>query len=259
MGEFEKSLTVVFSAGNVEEGWQGIRPGKAAKNVIAVGGIMYQEGDNIIHEYSARGPTKDGRLKPEVVAYWSYALSDAYSIFSSSTSHLYFTLISGTSAACPQVAGAAALLYEAWYDKISINRPLASTIKAILCHTANDELYQSTDPLYNNTKGPDYKYGYGLIQIDKALELIMSTTSENRMIIEGTMKTDDVEWVKVYVPEGQTKLQVTLCWDDYEGQNTNSGKDLLNDVDLLVIGPDDNYYYPWKLNKDNPGDPATRV
>lgn len=65
---------------------------------------------------SSRGPTKDGRLKPDVSARGNGELStlngNAYQVGG------------GTSAACPGVAGTSALLYQAYKNSMDKIRKL---------------------------------------------------------------------------------------------------------------------------------------
>lgn len=83
------------------------------------------------------------------------------------------------------------------------------------------------------------------------------------MIVEGTMETIvqdviyDIDVFTISVPDGPTKLQVTLCWDDYEDQTPRSLPNLENDLDLILIDPLNNPHYPWILNPRSPGQGAT--
>ena len=69
-----------------------------AHNVLSVGAVNIRNGE--IEPFSSRGPTDDGRPKPELVAYDNMALS------------LFPNGFEGTSAACPHAAGLAALLSQ---------------------------------------------------------------------------------------------------------------------------------------------------
>ena len=69
---------------------------------MGVGAVARTEQGWQVEEYSSRGPTSDGRLKPEVVAPTQYETPiEEYECFD------------GTSASAPIVAGVAALLVDA--------------------------------------------------------------------------------------------------------------------------------------------------
>ena len=75
-----------------------------ARGALSVGAIHYDQWDlGILASYSSRGPTADGRIKPDLVAP-SGVTTASYGVDK---------LFGGTSAAAPHVAGAAALLKSA--------------------------------------------------------------------------------------------------------------------------------------------------
>lgn len=72
----------------------------------AYGPYYYPSEDFMIVDFSSRGPTSDGRVKPDVVATGSWVFFEATPAEWPYTIHLG----GGTSFSCPQVAGEAALL-----------------------------------------------------------------------------------------------------------------------------------------------------
>lgn len=97
-----KGAIVVVAAGNSGSSYGTISSPGCARNAITVGAV--DDGD-VVAWFSSRGPTADGRAKPEIVA-------PGVSITSTSNSNGFVTY-SGTSMATPHVSGAIALLLEA--------------------------------------------------------------------------------------------------------------------------------------------------
>ena len=114
------------------------------KNVLTVGAV----GANGVRAYfSSIGPTFDGRIKPDVMAH-------GYGVTVASPGEGSYYDGSGTSYACPVMAGMAACLWQA-------NKHLpASAIR--------DALRLNSDKSSN----PDNEYGYGIPDFYKALETL---------------------------------------------------------------------------------------
>jgi len=137
-----KGIIVVASAGN-EGGneWRIIGAPADGKQVISVGAVN-QFGT--IARYSSRGPTADGRLKPEVVA-----MGDGNS--AASVNGNEYSRVSGTSAACPMIAGIVAQMLSAHPGLTP------AQVREALLHAAD------------RFETPDYTYGYGLVDAVKAI------------------------------------------------------------------------------------------
>ncbi len=213
------------------------QPG-GAKNIISVGAVYSDSG--VVTIFSSWGPTDDGRIKPDLVAPGSQ-LSDDFGVTSCDDGGGYRAM-SGTSMAAPIVTGTIALLSEAhgaaWPDA---QRPLPSTWRAILCHTAKDLLHP----------GPDYRSGWGLLDAAAAAE-----TVTNHDWIESLLGSGDLETAVIEVgPEGGP-LKVTLAWDDPASVAGSPG--LEHDLTLYVVDPDGTWHAPWTLDPSNPTAAATR-
>ena len=102
-----KGIVVVTSAGNEgnNPSWENMVTTPAdGDSVIAVGGV---DRDGNIALFSSRGPTADGRIKPDFVALAKDVLVvDAASLNS-------YTIVIGTSYSSPAVCGSVALILEA--------------------------------------------------------------------------------------------------------------------------------------------------
>jgi len=137
-------IIVCNSAGNSGPDASTITPPADAFDILAVGSVS---SGGVIAASSSRGPTYDGRIKPEVcargVSTWCAhpTIDNAYGSYH------------GTSFACPLVAGAACLVIEAhpeWTPR-----------------QVREALMASGD----HAGSPDNTYGWGIIDVDAALRL----------------------------------------------------------------------------------------
>ncbi len=119
----------VTTSGMYEEGYRTVSitdPGNAP-SVITVGATHRAEPQSYgVSYFSSRGPTGDGRMKPDLVAPGEKVTSTTPGNSEES--------LDGTSMAAPHVSGAAALLF-CRYSELK-GKP--SEIKRILCETATD-------------------------------------------------------------------------------------------------------------------------
>jgi len=225
-----------------------------AKNPIVVGSI--DSDTELISSFSSFGPTDDGRIKPDLVAPGEHSLNDG--IESTGLLNGYVKAF-GTSVSAPIVGGLAALMEEKWeHTAGSTFEPHLSshTAKAILIHTAKDL----------GNPGPDYKYGWGLINGSSAIELITdarfingTTQNINRLpvIIFDSISQDSIK--RYSLPfSAINDLKLTLVWDDLPADSSVlSNSILLNDLDLSVIDGSGNIKLPFKLDKDRLNSTAT--
>ncbi|MBC8035323.1 MAG: S8 family serine peptidase [Chitinophagaceae bacterium] len=224
------SLLHVFAAGNdgtlsctpfvapygtIKSGFQ------CAKNVLTVGNFHTQF--NTISGFSSCGPVADGRLKPEIVA----GGADILSTFPNNN----YSFLSGTSMAAPTVTGTLALLYERYRQLEGVNPP-AALIKAVACNSATD---------VGNT-GPDYIYGFGILNARKAVEII-----EKGNFTSGLMANGGSSNLAVFVPANTSQLKIMLYWADQESSPT-AGVALINNLNLSVTTPSSTVHLPLILN-----------
>src|SRR5690606_3289267 len=92
------------------------------------------------------------------------------------SSNFAYGTMSGTSMASPSVAGGAILLQQ-HYNDLNQEFMLASTLKGLIIHTADEA---GTAP------GPDYRFGWGLMNTERAAEVISANGSTSH-ILELTM------------------------------------------------------------------------
>lgn len=203
----------------------------AAKNAIAVGAVSTSR---FIAGFSSRGPATDGRVKPDVVTMGVNQMST----WPTGT----YNTISGTSMAAPVVTGISALLVEQWRKSFG-GDPSAEMLRALLIH--------GTDDLGNI--GPDYTYGWGLVNAKTSVDTIVADAGSGARIRTGTLAQGASFDYKVDVTDN---ARITLAWSDPEN-TPYPGNAVVNDLDLLVVGPTGQTYLPWVLDKANPNNAAT--
>jgi len=251
-GLYTDKITVVGAAGNEGEcsTCSGSLPDfpygtvagpiATSKNALAVSGT--HANTDGWWSASSRGPTDDGRIKPDIAA---PACKTYDGITTTYTSNCYNSDYCGTSFSAPTVSGCAILLYEE-YNIYNGTDPLPSTIRALFYHTALDLGFA----------GPDYMYGYGRIDVQDAADMIIADDGLGGKIVEDQVSNGQVDTYEVFAEESQSQLKVTLVWDDKEA-SAGAGMKLVNDLDLVLISPSAVSYYPWVLDGDSPSTPAT--
>jgi hypothetical protein len=143
-----KDYTVLYAAGNAGEGGpQTINSPGTAKNVITVGASENNrpnlgpiaDNPNEVAFFSSRGPTADGRIKPDVVAPGTRIVSvlgAQASGFGPIAPGVPYALSDGTSMATPLTAGTTALAREWLAKQRGMPDPSAAFVKALMIHGA---------------------------------------------------------------------------------------------------------------------------
>ncbi len=215
LNDFEDVLHI-FAAGNSGGGTCGdypkgfrtvLRYYQAAKNVLTVGNVTESR---VVNNSSSRGPVLDGRLKPELVAVGT-------SVMSTGREFNYYNS-SGTSMAAPATAGIVGLMYEQYKLLNNEVNPSGALMKAIACNTAEDL----------GNAGPDFTYGFGLINARRAINVI-----ENEQYYGGNISNGGTASQVITVPNNTAQLKVMLYWSDVEG-SLDADVALVNDLDLSV-------------------------
>ncbi|ASU35945.1 S8 family serine peptidase [Mucilaginibacter xinganensis] len=216
-----------------------------AKNILTVGAINplpngpANASDISISYFSSYGPTDDGRIKPDIVGDGVDVLSTG-----SSSSTSYLTL-SGTSMSAPNITGSLYLLQEYYAQQNGGKFMRAATLKGLACHTAFDA----------GNAGPDYIYGWGLLNMSKAAQAITDNNGKS-LVKESTLQQGQKQTFNV-IASGNGTLAVTISWTDPAGTPTAEGTinsripKLVNDLDLRV-GDGTTTFNPWTLDPLHP-------
>ncbi|MEQ8904895.1 S8 family serine peptidase [Ekhidna sp.] len=255
--------TIVKSAGN-DRGDSGSGPHPpdgpydivsseaTAKNIITIGAVNkvsdYQDATSVVmSSFSSWGPTDDGRIKPDFVA----AGVSLYSSFEDSDQS-YGTL-SGTSMSAPNATGSFALLQQLYASLNGGNFMKSAHLKGLITHTVKEA---------GIADGPDYKFGWGLIDVEAAAKFMIKENDYNHVHQEIILQ-DQEEFILNFTPQSGTKVVATICWTDLPGTVPQASLDpkdtiLVNDLDLRITSSNGETEEPWILSPDRPGAGATK-
>lgn len=256
---FSNGVVIVSTANRPNDGDAGgydTLPEQAcAKNILTVGAVNGitngYAGSNsvVISTFSSFGPTDDGRIKPDVVA-------DGVNLFSTvATNDSSYASYSGTSMATPSTSGSLALLTELHNQLYGTNQPmLVSTLRGLAIHTADEA---------GTAAGPDYRFGWGLLNARKAALLVQSNYASGSLAHIKEVRLTGGDYIEFpVVATGGQPLIVGTAWNDPAGTPPAVSLDptnrmLINDLDLRVTAPNDTTNFPWVLNPASPTNATT--
>lgn len=180
---FGKGILVINSAGNEgSSNWRYIAAPADGDSVMAIGAV---DSARRIANFSSRGPTSAGRIKPDVCA-------QGNNVFIVNTSGAV-SITNGTSYSCPITAGCAASLWSAFPDK---------TAREIY-----DAIMISADRFWT----PDTSYGYGIPNFYNAYLFLKTDYNSNILRISNN--------AVVYPNPFTTQLNVSF-FNETAGEHT---------------------------------------
>nr|WP_255603134.1 S8 family serine peptidase [Oscillochloris sp. ZM17-4] len=204
--------------------------------------------------FSSRGPTDDGRIKPDVVAPGTWILStysDNYQqgydpsanprngAFQSDgwgiPLNAYYKYFGGTSMANPLAAGAATVVRD-FYQKAYSANASAALVKATLINSAVDLLDENNDGVNDNDFPiPNVHEGWGLINLAAATDGTAEFVDNTAGLSTGGTASSS------YAVPGGAPFKVSLVWSDYPSTTTAS-VNLVNNLNLTVTSPTGTVY-----------------
>ncbi len=244
----------VFSSGDSGSGSQTVGSPGTAKNVLTVGategvrdngvtdGCQISAAANADNaaSFSSRGPTADGRAKPDITAPGTHiqgpasqdATFDGTAVCGGPAGAKYYpagqtlyTWSRGTSIAAPAVAGAASLLYN-YYGRVLApgQTPSPAMLKALLLNT----------PRYLNGVGtgdtlPSPAQGWGDVNLGALFDGTPRLLTDQSQVFTTTGQKFS-RYGSVYDRTRPTRI--TLVWTDAPGATT--GAAYTNNLDLTV-------------------------
>ena len=164
---YKNGIVCVSAAGNQNNSpdWKYIIAPADAEHVISVGAV---DTNGVISSFSSRGPTYDGRIKPEVVA---RGVSTYCALPGDQTSYGYK---SGTSLSTPLVAGAVAVILSAHPDWTP------DMVREAMMMTAS------------NFRNPNNIYGWGLIDVMAAIDYDFNAIKPGDIDFDGRFLVSDI-------------------------------------------------------------------
>ena len=252
-GKFLFTSTLPRQGDCAPAGYDCMPGASVAKNILTVGavddllgGYSLFAGPSSVQmaDFSAWGPTDDGRIKPDLVG-------NGIFLFSAWPDYPYYALAAGTSMSAPNVTGSLVLLQQ-HYENLNGtgNFMRSATLKALVIHTADEA---------GVADGPDYEFGWGLLNTKNAAKVISGNGGAHR-IIEGSLADGTADTIEISASDPNALVSATLVWTDPPGTPVALSLDpldsmLVNDLDLRVQKGTATYM-PWVLNPASPADPA---
>jgi hypothetical protein len=229
-------ICLVFSAGNSGPGTLTLTRPKAAKNLIAVGNsenirteLGTTSADNLddLRGSSSRGPTADGRIKPDVIAPGSYITGSRAGTGGSVTGQVdaNVSYSIGTSHAAPQVAGAAALFTQFWKNNFGGSNPSPALIKAAVVNSGQEMNGLTT----NLATIPNGNEGWGRINMKNMFNVGFPIAYVNQNIIFSN--PGESVAITGRVVNASKPVRFTLVWTDPPAAGDPA---LVNNLDLTV-------------------------
>ena len=205
--------------------------------------------------FSSRGPTDDGRIKPDVVAPGTWVLSGYSDLYQQGYDgapnpqndawqydgwgfplNQLYKYMGGTSMSNPLTAGGAAVVRD-YYQKAHGHNASAALVKATLINSAVDMLDENNDGVNDNAYPiPNDHEGWGRVDLANATD-----GSAQWYDVSPGLNTGAADSYTFSVSSGGGALKVTLVWSDYPSTES-AAKNLVNDLDLKVTSPSGTVY-----------------
>ncbi len=243
---------------------EGDRPGGAGLDVLwgtadpytypsnPIRGDHVSDNDRGMAAFSSRGPSLDGRYKPDLVAPGTNILSTRTGALSSGSPvgwgnfNDHYAWYGGTSMATPLAAGTAALMREYLITREGFASPSAALIKAALINSAEDispGQYGTgatqeipDDPVPNNVEG------WGRISLSDG---VFPAAPFDILYYDQAsgLNTGESHAYTFTVNDSSAPIKINLTWTDYPGSPSAQGG-LVNDLDLDLTSPSSAIFYP---------------
>jgi len=208
--------------------------------------------------FSSRGPTDDGRIKPDIVAPGMNIVSDKtlapnadpassqlWGVYATNPNYVYS---GGTSMAAPLAAGSGVLVRQ-WLTSRGIANPSAAAVKAVLLNTTHDPApgqygggaTQEIPALRPNSVDGWGRADLGFMNAPPPY-LIWVDDHTSGIATNQSVDYTSTSTRPLQVLDSSQPLRVMLTWSDPPA-SLSAARQLVNDLDLMVVGPNGATYY----------------
>ncbi len=231
------------TTGGIQAPVSKLRTGKDSWGAEPIFSSLISDNASGLAMFSSRGPTKDGRTKPDIVAPGTNILSTksfhptAEVMWGKYNDH--YVWAGGTSMSTPLSAGAVTVARQYLIEKMGVAKPTNALMKAVLQHTATDLFpgqygeggISAQQEILN--RRPNSDEGYGRVDMAAITGMNSNTIiSDDRL---GVAASEDKVFNFKIKNNGQ--LLVNLVYMDAPG-SPNAAQALVNDLDLILVKPD---------------------
>jgi len=199
--------------------------------------------------FSSRGPAKDGRAKPDIVApgTYIYSVESLYDDENNGERKSYYFFNHGTSMSTPLTAGSAACILQYLKENTDIAEPSSALVKAVLINGAR---LMGKGQFTNRTEIPETVpngvNGFGHVNLNESL----NPSCGELLVREGTIEETGKTVSYFFTKESEGPVSATLCWTDSPG-TVGAELALINDLDIIVSDGENEYYSGGKTESND--------
>jgi len=245
-------MAIFFAAGNGGSTLFTVGSPGTSKSTITIGGANEYPGENAVNGLSSRGPTADGRLKPDTLTFFTGITASSSGNPTDNLNPGATTGFAGTSHAAPLAAGMAALVRQ-YFDQgyyptglpvpgNALN-PSAALVKAILAAGSRKITGAGSNPPTEN-RYPNDAQGWGRLVLDDALYVNPSTEGPRKLWVvdqaSGLITGEAIDY-KIRVNSTAAPLRILMAYSDYPAF-PNANPSLVNNLNLQVTAPNGSVY-----------------
>ena len=253
----KRDYVLVVAAGNSGSSARTVGSPAIGKNVLSVGasGSASTTAGNVA-SFSSRGPTTDGRIKPDILAPGNPIISAQTQTSSGYVSY------NGTSMACPQISGLVALVrqyfLDGWYptgapNSANVLNPSSALVRAMIINGAEEVTGTGSDLQLEN-RFPNNSQGWGRANLKRTLPIAKDTTRRSITVWDvPTAPASGARWNQsVNVSENLSELKFTLVWTDPPAA-AGAAISLVTNLHLRILAPNGQYFMGNNFTGRNPG------